>query len=224
MSETVEVVLLGIIRARELVTQIKAGVENVRKLLLELYEGQGWIALGYDTWRECVATEFQQGQRRLYQLLDAELVQTNLCTMVQKLGETNDEQIPERVLRPLTALKSPEKQREAYKEATEEAKKEGKKRPTAKQVQKAANRTLMQVPKTEEQIKAEELRMVEQGRRLAAENLYTILGTLGGETAEEVMDYNEEKYSHYKLPITKELWKRSIITLRGCAKIWEARK
>ena len=53
------------------VAQIREGLENVRLLLLDLHEREGWRALGYESWRECAAAEFSLTQSRAYQLLDA---------------------------------------------------------------------------------------------------------------------------------------------------------
>lgn len=45
-------------RARELVEQIAASVEEIGERLAELWRGQGWIALGYSTWSELCEVEF----------------------------------------------------------------------------------------------------------------------------------------------------------------------
>ncbi|MEI7636016.1 MAG: hypothetical protein WCJ37_01810 [Syntrophus sp. (in: bacteria)] len=80
--------------ARECVDKINANMNNVRALILDLYERDGWTALGYETWRECVTAEFKQNQRYLYYQLEAAQTEKNICTIVQK------EQIPEGQLRP----------------------------------------------------------------------------------------------------------------------------
>lgn len=45
-------------RARELVAQITVSVDGVRDRLVELYDGRGWLALGYATWGELCEVEF----------------------------------------------------------------------------------------------------------------------------------------------------------------------
>ena len=92
--------------ARECVDKINSNMNNVRYLVLDLYEREGWTALGYASWRECVTEEFKQNQRYLYYQLEAAQIEKNICTMVQK------EQILERQLRPLSKLE-PDQQRTA---------------------------------------------------------------------------------------------------------------
>jgi hypothetical protein len=61
-------------RAMLLCKRIRQNMTDARSALVELYEGKGWQALGYDSWRECVATEFGEHQRTLYRHLEAALV------------------------------------------------------------------------------------------------------------------------------------------------------
>jgi len=98
--------------AREVADQIKGNMNNVRYLVLDLYEREGWKALGYASWRDCVTKEFQQNERYLYKQLEAAQVQKQICPNGQKI------EIPESQLRPLTKLRdNPEKQREAWAKA-----------------------------------------------------------------------------------------------------------
>jgi hypothetical protein len=55
--------------ARVLVAGIKDRMESCRHLLLQLYEREGWRALGYDSWRACAVAEFELSQGHLYRLL-----------------------------------------------------------------------------------------------------------------------------------------------------------
>jgi hypothetical protein len=120
--------------ARSLVERIRSHINNARALVLELYEKEGWKALGYNSWRECVVAEFDQSQAHLYRLLKAAEVERNIspigengkCTIVQ-----NAEPICEAVLRPLASLE-PEQQREVWASATAIDP-----NPTAAQVEKA---------------------------------------------------------------------------------------
>jgi hypothetical protein len=77
-------------------------------VVLEFYEGHGWEALGYGSWRERVVSEFQQSQSHLYELLNAAKVEKNISA----IAENNDKPILESVLRPLAGLE-PEEQRVA---------------------------------------------------------------------------------------------------------------
>jgi hypothetical protein len=104
--------------ARGLVERIRSHITDARRDVLELYEREGWRVLGYDSWRDCVVTEFEQSQRHLYRLLDAAKVERNLSQVFD--NQQNDcpiGQMPEGVLRPLSKLK-PDQQREAWKAAT----------------------------------------------------------------------------------------------------------
>lgn len=102
-------------QAREHVRQIKLDLQNVRNLLLELYEQEGWRALGYDAWRECVITEFNFTQSHVYELLAAAKVDRN----ISDLSETA---IPLTHLTPIAQSKlQPEEQREVMRQAIETA-------------------------------------------------------------------------------------------------------
>lgn len=103
--------------ARECVDKINSNMNNIRTLILDLYEREGWSALGYQSWRECVTKEFQQNQNYLYRQLEAAQVEKNILP----IGKTS-ERIPESQLRPLVFLRdNPEQQREVWKEAVETA-------------------------------------------------------------------------------------------------------
>lgn len=99
--------------ARQCADIIRRGMADVRQLLLDFYEREGWRVLGYDSWRECAMTEFGYNERYVYYLLDAAKVERNLCTIVQN-------PVPEGQLRPLTKLE-PEMQREVWTKAVETA-------------------------------------------------------------------------------------------------------
>lgn len=103
--------------AKACVDGINSNMNNIRSLVLELYERKGWDALGYESWRECVVKEFQQSQAYLYYQLEAAQTERAISTIVEMPGR-----IPESQLRPLTRLKDdPEKQREAFQRAVETA-------------------------------------------------------------------------------------------------------
>ena len=120
--------------ARKCIDEINDNLRNTRALLLDLYERKGWEALGYDSWRACVAGEFKQHQSYLYRQLEAAQAEINISPMGEKpeIGK-----IPERQLRPLTKL-APQEQREVWDEVTKET--EGK--PTAKDVEKKVSEIL----------------------------------------------------------------------------------
>lgn len=99
--------------ARACADSIKAGIFNVGRQLLDLYERDGWRVLGYANWRECAQIEFGYKQSHVYRLLEAAQVERN----ISPIGETV---IPESHARPLVAL-PPEEQRTVYQQAIETA-------------------------------------------------------------------------------------------------------
>jgi hypothetical protein len=106
------IVFLTAPEARGLIAEIKANLQSARGLLLDLYNGKGWIALGYPSWRKCVEAEFDLSQTHLYRELAAAQVELN----ISPVGEIGS--IPERHCRELTGL-PPELQKLAYDAATE---------------------------------------------------------------------------------------------------------
>ena len=100
--------------ARKCADEIRAGILNIRQKLLELYNGEGWTALGYDNWRECVQAEFSMSKSHAYELLNAAKTELNISAIAEK------DIIPESQLRPLASLE-PEQQREAWAKAQETA-------------------------------------------------------------------------------------------------------
>src|SRR5690349_2366462 len=62
---------------------IKECDEEIKRLLLDLYEREGWKALGYSSWRECGQAEFKHSQSRVYQLLDAAKVERNISNALE---------------------------------------------------------------------------------------------------------------------------------------------
>uniref|UniRef100_UPI0036F3075A hypothetical protein n=1 Tax=Trichocoleus desertorum TaxID=1481672 RepID=UPI0036F3075A len=113
-APTPAVVMMAEQEARDCVDSIKGHLENTRKLLLDLHEREGWKALGYNSWRECVMAEFGESKSQLYRELEAAKIERN----ISPIGEIG--QIRESHLRPLAKLE-PEQQREAWEEAVETA-------------------------------------------------------------------------------------------------------
>lgn len=111
-------------RALEVVGAIRSHLENARTLLYELYTGKGWEALGYGSWRECVAAEFGQSQSQLYRELAAAHIEANLPDFAHVRKS-------ERSLRPLAQLPA-DLQPLAYQIAVEQAEQDGTQTPTAR--------------------------------------------------------------------------------------------
>lgn len=135
-AQKVEVTLLmGADEARDIVGKIREAMDNSRAWLAELHEREGWKALGYKSWRECVVAEFGQSQAYLYRQLAA--AQTE--KLISPDGEVG--QIPEAHLRPLSKLPQVERA-EAWQEAVESAP-EGKM--TGAHVRKVVDRRQLQI-------------------------------------------------------------------------------
>jgi CHASE2 domain-containing sensor protein len=64
--------------ARQCVARMTHHLEEARAVLLELYEREGWRALGYDSWRACVVAAFSQSQTALYRQLTAARVERTI--------------------------------------------------------------------------------------------------------------------------------------------------
>ena len=117
--------------ARECVVKINGHMNSARALLLDLYERQGWVALGYASWRECAVAEFEQTQTHLYRQLAAAEIERR----ISPIGEIGA--IPETHLRPMAKL-TPMEQPIAWQEANERS--NGK--PTARVVNQVVDEML----------------------------------------------------------------------------------
>jgi hypothetical protein len=66
-----QIILMDKAEARKLVTAIREGWNNVRLMLLELDEREGWKALGYKSLAECGEKEFGFKKSQIYNLITA---------------------------------------------------------------------------------------------------------------------------------------------------------
>ena len=57
--------------ARKRVIQINSQINNIRFLVLDFHDREGWRALGYDSWEACIDKEFEQGRRYIFYQLKA---------------------------------------------------------------------------------------------------------------------------------------------------------
>jgi hypothetical protein len=80
---TVEVRKLSKRQARKLTDEIKSHAETLWGLLVEMYEGQGWKALGYKTWGAYVEAELSVTRQHSYMILDQ-------ARVVKELVEATD--------------------------------------------------------------------------------------------------------------------------------------
>jgi hypothetical protein len=163
--------------ARATIEKINNHAGQIRALLLALYEREGWKALGYSSWRQCITAEFKESESYLYRLLEAGKTEKNITQVVQNqqnvspIGEK--EPIKESVLRPLSKLKKPEQQREAWKEAT----RDNNTKPSAKQVETAVakvSRTVTPEDPPQSSVEADETPTTEQVHQASAKSLFLI--------------------------------------------------
>ncbi|WP_141565575.1 hypothetical protein, partial [Anaplasma marginale] len=64
--------------ANEAIAKIKESLMGLRKLLLALWEGRGWQALGYKSMRQCMLAEFGNSQSLLYRQLKAAKIEKEI--------------------------------------------------------------------------------------------------------------------------------------------------
>lgn len=105
------------------VARIKANLEDVRALLFDLKERDGWRALGYQTWRECITHEFHMSRSRAHQLVNAHMVDRILAGQDEPGVHNVDisEQIPEAHARELAPIiQEPEAVRQIVAEVRDE--------------------------------------------------------------------------------------------------------
>lgn len=119
LLDVVYIVPLSKDEARALADSIRGHLSEMDAQILELKEREGWKALGYTSWRECIQNEFNIGQSRAYQLLSAARVRRNIAQVTDGKDSTIVEKpvLTEEQARELSKLKSAEEQRSAYDEA-----------------------------------------------------------------------------------------------------------
>lgn len=103
--------------ARACAGRVRSSLEGARVALLELYEREGWRALGYDSWRACAEAEFSLSRSRVWQLLAAARLERELADAGP---DPPPGPVPERALRPLAGL-DPETRREVWADAVDAA-------------------------------------------------------------------------------------------------------
>lgn len=88
--------------ARSVADGIKSKLVEVVEKLKEFHDRQGWKALGYASWDQCLQTEFRLSRQRAHQLLNYGQVKQNLAqleanvsTIVDTLPAINEAQARE---------------------------------------------------------------------------------------------------------------------------------
>lgn len=103
MPETVEIAVMDKDRAAMICENVRRGMTVTQDYLVELYDGRGWIALGYNSWGEMASAEFGQHAVTLYRRLKAAQVAKELedDPFFCKLQKTQP--VPESQLRALSS-------------------------------------------------------------------------------------------------------------------------
>jgi hypothetical protein len=70
----IQLTLMTVEEAQATVEKIKSSLEDIRTLLYDLRERQGWKALGYPTFRDCIQSEFAMSESHAHRLLNAHTV------------------------------------------------------------------------------------------------------------------------------------------------------
>jgi hypothetical protein len=84
------VVMMTEAEARANIQKINDLVGSVGKLLVDLKEREGWKALGYHTWTECLNQEFNESRSYLYKLMAGEEVRRDMSP----IGDIEASKIP----------------------------------------------------------------------------------------------------------------------------------
>ena len=99
-------------QARRLCEKIVSQATDLRGLMLQLRDGEGWVALGYATWDKCCETEFGYSKRHANRLIQA----AEISQQVGPIGPT--EPLPESHARELGRV--PEESRQDVLDLAEE--------------------------------------------------------------------------------------------------------
>jgi hypothetical protein len=70
-------------QAAAAVVTIRSGLETLGAAILDLYEREGWRALGYVSWRSCVEAEFGWGKSYAYDRLRAARIVAELSAIAE---------------------------------------------------------------------------------------------------------------------------------------------
>lgn len=90
--------------ARACVDRIKGSMEDIRAQLWELKERQGWKALGYQSWQDCIRDEFAMSRMHAHRLVNAYTVDRILAGNADVTNGYTEPPIPEAHARELAPL------------------------------------------------------------------------------------------------------------------------
>jgi hypothetical protein len=121
MTMQLTMTLMTTDEARSTVARIKSSLEDIRTLLFDLKERQGWKALGYPTWERFITEEFAMSKRRANQLVNAYMVE-RILSPEREVGTIVPTSVPESHARELAPLvDEPDALREVHAEVQAQA-------------------------------------------------------------------------------------------------------
>ncbi|WP_293341103.1 hypothetical protein [Microcoleus sp. CAWBG58] len=124
--------------AEEITEAIRGNFDSLGKMLLQVQERKGFLALGYKSLESYCLTEFGKGKSRLYQVIEEARIEEEIVSELSEEGERKTLKIPGTCLRTLKNLSLPGQKVEAIKYANLLAEQEGRKRATKLHLQVAA--------------------------------------------------------------------------------------
>lgn len=89
VQEAAVVVMMTAAEAEQVCGRIDRNLSEARALLVELHDREGWKALGFESWRECVVARFAQHQSYLYRQLQAGQLEQDLDLPIGTLPESH---------------------------------------------------------------------------------------------------------------------------------------
>ena len=103
-------------QARKLIARINAGIEDVANLIIQLYYGKGWSAMGYTSWASCCKGEFNRSASWACRQIKAAEQRKALALPMATDDAADTSEIPESHLRELRKAGGPTEQAAAWQE------------------------------------------------------------------------------------------------------------
>ncbi|MEG4058563.1 MULTISPECIES: hypothetical protein [unclassified Microcoleus] len=132
---------MGRKEAEQITNDIRANFDSLGKMLLEVRERKGFLALGYQSLESYCLTEFGKGKARVYQLIEEAKIEEGITAeLAASDSPIKSLKMPGTYLRELKVLETPRQQIEAIAYANKLANNEGKTKATITHLQAAINK------------------------------------------------------------------------------------
>ncbi|MEG4929553.1 hypothetical protein [Microcoleus sp. F10-B2] len=132
---------MGRKEAEQITNDIRANFDSLGKMLLEVRERKGFLALGYQSLESYCLTEFGKGKARVYQLIEEAKIEEGITAeLAASDSPIKSLKMPGTYLRELKVLETPRQQIEAIAYANKLAQNEGKTKATKTHLQAAVNK------------------------------------------------------------------------------------